>query len=118
MMAVISYLDQHPRMKAALLNLDFWKAFDWVLVSFLEKVLKAMGFPKKFINWVAMCHKGAMTRFLLKNMSRVVNVSFSVRQGDSLALVLYILYVEPLLQISKNLGDKDGLCQSGLPPLC
>ena len=66
MMAVISYLDQHPRMKAALLNLDFWKAFDRVFVSFLEKVVKAMGFLKKFINWVAMCHKGATTRFLLK----------------------------------------------------
>ena len=61
-----------------------------------------MGFPKKFINWVAMCHKGAMTRFLLKNMSKVVQVSFSVRQGDPLALVLYMLYVEPLLQMIKQ----------------
>ena len=100
-MAVISYPDLHPRMKAALLNLDFWKAFDWVLVSFLEKVLEAMGFPKKFIIWVAMCHKGATTRFLLKNMSKVVQVSFSVRQGDPLALVLYMLYVEPPLQMVK-----------------
>ena len=56
MMAVISYLDLYPKVKGALLSLVFWKAFDWVLVSFLEKVSKAMGFPKKFINWVATCH--------------------------------------------------------------
>ena len=46
MIAVISYLDQHPKMKAALLNLEFWKAFDRMLVSFLEKVLKAWVSPR------------------------------------------------------------------------
>ena len=95
MMAVISYLDMNPRTKAALVSLDFWKAFDRVLVSFLEKVMKAMGFPKKFLNWVTMCHKGATTRFLLKRMTRIVNVAFSLRQGDPLALVLYLIYIEP-----------------------
>ena len=65
-MAVISYLDMNPRTKAALVSLDFWKAFDRVLVTFLEKVMKAMGFPKKFLNWVTMCHKGATTRFFIK----------------------------------------------------
>ena len=73
-----------------------------MLISFLEKVLKAMGFPKKFINWVAMCHKGAMTRFMLKNMLKVVQVSYSVGEGDPLPWVLYILYVEPLLQMIKQ----------------
>ena len=71
------------------MSLDFWKAFDQVVVSFLEKVLKVMGFPKKFINWVAMCHRGAL----------VVNIAFSLRQGDPLALILYI---EPLLQLIKT----------------
>ena len=71
-------------------------------MSFLEKVMKEMGFPKKFIYWVTMCHKGAMTRFLLKNMRRVVEVAFSLRQGDPLALVLYLIYIEPLLQMIKR----------------
>merc|ERR1712055_1082840 len=102
MMAGVSYLDKHPRTKAALISLDFWKAFDRVLVSFLEKVMKAMGFPKKFINWVTMCHKGATTRFLLKNMTRGINVAFSLRQGDPLALVLYLIYIEPLLQMIRK----------------
>ena len=34
MVAVISYLEQNPKMKAALLNLNLWKAYNRVLVSF------------------------------------------------------------------------------------
>ena len=45
---------------------------------------------------------GAKTRFLLKKISKVVSISFSVHQGDPLALVLYLLYVEPLLQMIKR----------------
>ena len=44
-----------------------------------------------------MLHKGAKTRFLLRRMTKAIDICFSIRQGDPLAMILYILYAEPLL---------------------
>ena len=44
-----------------------------------------------------MLHEGAKTRFLLKKLSKAIDICFSIRQGDPLAMILYIIYVEPLL---------------------
>ena len=44
-----------------------------------------------------MLHHNAQTRFLLSRMSRAIQISFSIRQGDPLAMLLYILYIEPLV---------------------
>jgi hypothetical protein len=82
---------------ACLLSLDFFNAYDRVLVDFLLVVMKKMNFSKKFCNWIRMLHAGARTRFILKNLTRSVRVSFSIRQGDPLSMLLYIVYIEPLL---------------------
>ena len=82
---------------ACLLSLDFFKAYDRVLVDFLLVVMKKMNFSKKFCNWIRMLHAGARTRFILKNLTRSIRVSFSIRQGDPLSMLLYIVYIEPLL---------------------
>ena len=51
-----------------------------------------------------MMHAGARTRFLLTRLSRAIEVSFSIRQGDPIAMILYILYIEPLLlYLERNL---------------
>ena len=42
-------------------------------------------------------HKDARTRFILSSLSRAFLVNFSIRQGDPIAMILYIIYVEPLL---------------------
>ena len=44
-----------------------------------------------------MLHKGASTRFILSVLSNPVKVLFSIRQGDPIAMLLYIVYIEPLL---------------------
>ena len=44
-----------------------------------------------------MLHEGAKTKFILASLSREIDVSFSIRQGDPLAMLLYIIYIEPLL---------------------
>ena len=44
-----------------------------------------------------MLHIGAKTKFLLGKLSRSILISFSIRQGDPLAMLLYILYIEPLI---------------------
>ena len=90
------------RKGACLLSLDFFKAYDRVLVSFLLAVMKKMGFGSVFCKWINMLHENAQTKFLLRRMSKAIKISFSIRQGDPIAMLLYILYVEPLLVLIEN----------------
>ena len=80
-----------------ILSLDFFKAYDRVLLDYLLKVMRKMNFSVQFCNWIRMMHDGAKTQFILTHLSVAIEVSFSIRQGDPLAMILYILYIEPLL---------------------
>ena len=82
---------------AAIISYDMFKAYDRVLVKFLCQVMKAMGFGDTFVRWVEMCHANITTRFLLEKLSDPIKLTFSIRQGDPWSMVLYILYIEPLL---------------------
>ena len=44
-----------------------------------------------------MLHEGARTRFISGFLTRSIEVRFSIRQGDPLVMILYIIYIEPLL---------------------
>ena len=57
------------RKKACLLSLDFFKAYDRVLLGYLLKVMKRMNFGEIFCKWILMLHEGAMTRFILKDLT-------------------------------------------------
>ena len=67
------------------------------------KVMEAMNFPVKFVNWVLMLHEGATTRFILNFLTDPIRVLFSIRQGDPLSMILYIIYIEPLLMMIKRM---------------
>ena len=54
---------KQKKIGACLISLDFFKAYDRVLVDFLLVVMKKMNFGQKFCNWVKMLHAGAKTRF-------------------------------------------------------
>ena len=96
LLSSIEYV-KHKKLRAALVSLDFFKAYDRLYLPFLLKVLSKMNFNDTFCNWVKMLHHGANTRFKLGFLTRQIFVSFSVRQGDPLAMLLYVLYIEPLL---------------------
>merc|ERR1711872_983131 len=83
--------------EACLITLDFFKAYDRVLLDFLIKVMKRMNFGDKFTDWILMLHDGASTRLILTRLTRAIQLRFSIRQGDPLAMLLYIIYIEPLL---------------------
>jgi exonuclease III len=103
LISTLLYLQLH-KIKAALVSVDQWKAFDRVFVPFLLMVLKAMGFGEVFVDWVRMLHEGNTTRFILMKLTDPIEVLFSVRQGDPIALILYLIFVEPLLlRIRKEL---------------
>ena len=96
LLSSILYFNQ-KNMGGCLLSLDFYKAYDRVFVPFLLLVMEKMGFGVIFRSWIKMLHKDASTRFLLGKLSKAIKVSFSIRQGDPLSMLLYIIFIEPLL---------------------
>ena len=82
---------------ACLITLDFFKAYDRVFLKFLIKVMKKMNFGTLFTSWITMLHEGATTRFIISGLTEAIRLLFSIRQGDPIAMLLYIIYIEPLL---------------------
>ena len=75
----------------------FLQAYDRVLIEYLLKVMERMKFSPTFCLWIKMLHRGAKTRFILKSLSAAICVSFSIRQGDPLSMILHIIYIETFL---------------------
>ena len=98
----LDYVHAH-NIPAYIASFDMFKAYDRVMLDYLVKVMKAMGFPDKFISWVLMLHEGATTCFLLNFLTNPIKVLFSIRQGDPLSMLLYIIYIEPLLLMINKL---------------
>jgi hypothetical protein len=83
--------------KTFLLNLDFYHAYDRVCLSFVDRVLAAMGFGDGFRGVVATLHRGATASFLLHRITPEVPITFSIRQGDPIAMLLYNIQLQPYL---------------------
>ena len=49
----------HKKSQACLISLDFFKAYDRVMLSFLLKVMEAMNFSVTYRAWISMIHEGA-----------------------------------------------------------
>ena len=98
----IEYANLH-KVHSFLISLDMFKAYDRVMLAYLAQVLVAMDFPGKFIDWILMLHEGATTRFILNFLTDPIKVLFSIRQGDPLSMLLYIIYIEPLLMMIKKM---------------
>ena len=94
--SALDYVEAH-KVAAYMVSLDMFKAYDRVLLDYLVRVMAAMKFPHLFIQWIQMLHDGATTYFLLNFLTDPMKVIFSIRQGDPLSMILYIIYIEPLL---------------------
>ena len=101
------------KLGACLISLDFFKAYDRVMVDFLILVMQKMNFSEKFCEWIRMLHRGATTRCILQWLTDPISLSFSIRQGDPLAMLLYIIYIEPLLVYLERVAV--GLKVAGIP---
>ncbi len=95
-LSAAAFLHQHQR-PGFLLSLDFYHAYDRVCLQWVDLVLEAMGFSETVRGWVAALHRDNTATFMLHKLSASIPVTFSFRQGDPLAQILYILQEEPLL---------------------
>lgn len=84
---------------SVLISFDLEKAFDRVSYVFLEKTLQKMGINECFIRFLKQIHEYSQSRILLNGcFSNQIKIERSVRQGDPLSMLLFCLYLEPLLQ--------------------
>ena len=90
MISSIDYIIAY-KIAAFLVTFDMFKAYDRVMLDYLVKVMSAMKFPADFIKWMLMLHEGATTSFLLSFLTNPIKVLFSIRQGDPLSMLLYIV---------------------------
>ena len=86
----VEYVNLH-KVASFMATFDMYKAYDRVMLSYLTKVMVAMNFPCKSIDWILMLHDGATTRFILNFLTDPIKVVFSIRQGDPLSMLLYII---------------------------
>lgn len=88
---------------AALLKLDFHKAYDSVSWNFLRWVLEKMKFPAKWCEWIMTCVMTASASILInRSPSNPFKLQRGLRQGDPLSPFLFVLIVEALNQMIKN----------------
>ena len=82
---------KHKKLGGALVSLDFFKAYDRLFLPFLLKVFEKMNLSGVFSDWIRMLLHGARTRFILDFLTNSIEINFSVRQGDLLAILLYVM---------------------------
>jgi hypothetical protein len=97
--SILSSIQFHEQQQQPgfLASLDFYHAYDRVCMRRVDKVLEAMGFGDGLRRWVAILHQDVSATFMLHSLSPELAILFSVRQGDPLAMILYIIQMEPFL---------------------
>ncbi len=95
-LSAAAFLQQH-QLPGFLVSLDFYHAYDRICLQWVDMALKAMGFGETMRGWVAALHKGNTATFMLHKLSATIPVTFSFRQGDPLAQILFIIQEEPFL---------------------
>ena len=87
-----------PKRLAAVIGLDFAGAYDRVDRGFLYKAMECFGFPAATIRWIQTLYETSVARVILNGTAgKPIYFVRGIKQGCPLAMLLYIIYIEPLL---------------------
>ena len=97
--AVMLAIEQARFAKEGLLmiSLDQEKAYDRVSWPWLFAVMKDMNFPEEWIAAVELTHRNPTVQFFLNNnFTKDILYKYSILQGGSMSVILYIISIQPL----------------------
>ena len=85
------------------MKLDFAYAFDTIEHTAILKVMAAMGFPEKWLNWINLLFTSGYSSILLNGVpGRQFKCMRGVKQGDPLSSLLFVLAAELLQYVINN----------------
>ena len=91
----LTYYANDTDIELALVNLDWYKAFDLVSMEFTLKALHKLGFGDRFIHWISILYNNIESSVLINNiLGDFFPISRSVRQGCPLSMGLFMIYQE------------------------
>ncbi|KAJ4437581.1 hypothetical protein ANN_17726 [Periplaneta americana] len=100
----ILYYEEFPDEKAALLSIDFNKAFDRMNHLYLQRVMKHFCIPEKFVNAISSLYDSAYSKIQVNGFfTKRIPIASSVRQGCPLSMCLFAIGIEPLIRMSHNI---------------
>ena len=80
---------------AAMLFIDFKKAFDSIHRGTLMKILLAYGIPKKIVDLIELLHSNTKAQVLtVDGLTEIFDILAGVMQGDTLAPFLFVIVID------------------------
>lgn len=107
---------QQSKRKIVIIKIDFEKAFNSIEHGAILDIMRHMGFPAKWLNWVEMIFSSASSDVLLNGVpSNGFKCKLGVRQGDPLSPLIFVLGAE-LLQAILNEACRLGVITKPIRP--
>lgn len=95
----VLHMMTEPTTAAALISLDFEKAFDRVKHSYLWSVLYKFDFPDRLIATLQKLYHGATSKIQVNGyLTKAIKIRKSIRQGCPLSTILFALSIEPFVR--------------------
>lgn len=96
----------HARQAAVFFKIDFAKRFDTVNWEFLIHVMRARGFPRKWIKWIELLLTTASSRVIINGESSTYfQHKRGLRQGDPLSPMSFIIAVDVMQKMLSRVND-------------
>lgn len=88
---------------------DLNNAFDRVSYDFLLSTLRKMGINENFITFLTQTTRLSKSQILINGkLTDSINIDRSVRQGDPLSMILFVLYLQPLIDYLSAISNGNG----------
>ena len=96
-LASIEYINYH-NLPAYMVSFDIQKAYDKTYINFICDVMEKLNFGANVISWIKTMHHNISCKFILGNTySNSIQLLVSLRQGDPMAMFLFLINLLPLL---------------------